>query len=155
MARTREYASTITVTADQLAQMRSAQRVVYRNGGFDTNHPDWNGLVTGLTGFGATILGLVFIASTPVGIAMGVTSIVASLFAIGKTGEALESLIKQGNDGMADGLEFFELNKRYDMLEIKFPFLEYSLSDGTVIRFVTGAGVPVRAHVAGSGWEIF
>ncbi len=47
---------------------------------------------------------------------------------------------------MADGLEFFELNKRYDMLEIKFPFLEYTLSDGTVIRFVTGTGMPVRAH---------
>ncbi|WP_264083823.1 hypothetical protein [Paenibacillus sp. BJ-4] len=33
MARTREYASTITVTANKLAQMRSAQRVIYRNGG--------------------------------------------------------------------------------------------------------------------------
>lgn len=30
-----------------------------------------------------------------------------------------------------DGLEFFELNKRYDMLEIKFSFLEYTLADGT------------------------
>ncbi|AET58099.1 hypothetical protein HPL003_06680 [Paenibacillus terrae HPL-003] len=113
--------------------MRSAQRVIYRNGGFQKNNPDYNLMVTGLAGIGATILGLIFVASTPVGIAAGVTSIVASLFAVGSSGKALESLIQQGNDGMADGLEFFELNKRYDMLEIKFPFLEYTLSDGTVI----------------------
>lgn len=42
---------------------------------------------------------------------------------------------------------------RYDLFQIRFPFLEFSLQDGTVIRFISGNGVIERAH-SGSGWEI-
>lgn len=81
MATSREYAASITVSFAQLEQMRDAQNYSYIHGHWGDGSANTVALTGALTGYSATILGLLFVTSTPAGIAVGVTSLVASLFA--------------------------------------------------------------------------
>lgn len=151
MATSREYAASITVSFAQLEQMRDAQNYSYIHGHWGDGSANTVALTGALTGYSATILGLLFVTSTPAGIAVGVTSLVASLFAT--IGNDVGHVIQNGVSSMTEMIRVLRPLTRYDLFQIRFPFLEFSLQDGTVIRFISGNGVIERAH-SGSGWEI-
>ncbi|MDQ0496893.1 hypothetical protein [Paenibacillus brasilensis] len=154
MARSREYAATVTVSRNELVKMSIAQDEVIRNGGFDSGRTDVAALIAGLSGIGATILGLMFIASTPVGIATGIASLASSLLGAG-TGSRVNDYLQDGVNGMNRIVNtIIDNDLQYDLYQIKFPFLEYTLQDDTVIRFITGNGVILKAH-SENGWEVF
>ncbi|AUO06179.1 hypothetical protein NS115_18915 [Paenibacillus jamilae] len=154
MARSREYATTITASPYQLLKMSEAQRVALESGNFRGGSANTAAIVAGLSGITATVLGLIFVASTPVGVAMGIASLASSLFAAG-TGSTVENVISNGIAGIDKINNQIALyGERYDLYQIKFPFLEYTLQDGTVIRFISGNGVVQKAH-SGNGWEVF
>lgn len=151
MATSREYAASITVSIAQLEQMRDAQNHAYLFGHWGDGTADKVGLTGALSGYSATVLGLLFVASTPTGVAAGITSLVAGLFSTvaSDTGRILQN----GVSYMTEMIRVLKPLTRYDLFQIRFPFLEFSLQDGTVIRFISGNGVIERAH-SGSGWEI-
>lgn len=154
MARSREYIATVTVSPYQLQKMSEAQRVALESGNFRGGSANAAAIIAGLTGIGATVLGLVFVTSTPVGVAVGITSLVTALFSAG-TGSTVEDVIDNGVRGIDKINNQIALyGGRYDLYQIKFPFLEYILQDGTVLRFISGNGVVQKAH-SGNGWEVF
>lgn len=137
MARSREYAATVTASPYQLLKMSEAQRVALESGNFRGGSANTAAIVAGLTGITATVLGLVFVASTPVGVAMGIASLASTLFASG-TGSTVENVISDGIAGIDKiNTQIALYGGRYDLYQIKFPFLEYTLQDGTVIRFIS------------------
>lgn len=153
MATSREYATSVTVTRQELSKMILAQRTILESGRFKTGVADKAAIIAGLGSIGATVLGLIFIASAPVGIAAGVAGLSLSLFGIGLGGK-MEDLLSYGINGMTDILtDITAYGNRYSQFQIKLPFLEYTLQDGTVLRFVQGRGVVERAR-SGGGWEI-
>ncbi|MFB5270009.1 hypothetical protein ACE41H_24950 [Paenibacillus enshidis] len=98
-------------------------------------------------------MALVFYTSTPIGVATGITSLAIALFGAG-TGVKTETVIRDGINGMSTVANQITLyGSRYDRYQIRFPFLEYTLQDGSKIRFISGNGVVERAHT-GNGWEI-
>ena len=128
MARSREYAATITASPYQLLKMSEAQRVALESGNFRGGSANTAAIVAGLTGI--------------------------TLFASG-TGQTVENVISNGIAGIDKINNQIALyGGRYDLYQIKFPFLEYTLQDGTVIRFISGNGVVQKAH-SGNGWEVF
>ncbi|WP_342419299.1 hypothetical protein [Paenibacillus sp. FSL H8-0168] len=154
MARSREYSATVTVSRKQLVKMSIAQDEVIKNGNFDNGRADTAALIAGLSGIGATVLGLIFIASTPVGVATGIASLASSLFSAG-TGSKVNDYLQNGVNGMDRIVKtIIDNDLQYDLYQIKFPFLEYTLQDDTVIRFITGNGVILKAH-SENGWEVF
>ncbi|MCW3795406.1 hypothetical protein OM416_27750 [Paenibacillus sp. LS1] len=153
MATSREYATSVIVTRQELSKMILAQRTVLESGRFKTGVADKAAILAGLGGIGATVLGLIFVASAPVSIAAGVAGLSLSLFGIGAGGK-MEDLLEYGIKGMTEILtDINAYGSRYSQYQLKFPFLEYTLQDGTVLRFVQGKGVVERAR-SGSGWEI-
>ncbi|MET3211379.1 UNVERIFIED_CONTAM: hypothetical protein ABIC26_004346 [Paenibacillus sp. PvR008] len=154
MARSREYAATVTVSRRQLTKMSIAQDEVIRSGNFESGETATATLIATLSGISATVLGLLFIASTPVGIATGIASLAASLFGAGM-GSSVNEYLQNGVNGMDRITNTIIANDlQYDLYQIKFPFLEYTLEDDTVIRFITGNGVILKAH-SENGWEVF
>lgn len=151
MATSREYAASITVSASQLDQMRNAQNNASLYGHWGDGSADTVGLASVLGGVATTLLGLLFVTSSPVGIAAGIGALVAGLGSgvANDTGDVIDNGVKELTE-MIPGLKALT---RYDLFQIRFPFLEFTLQDGTVIRFISGKGVIERAH-AGSGWEI-
>lgn len=146
----REYATTLTLTLDQLRKMRNAEQTVWDNG-FVPSSPNYEGIIGGLGGV-ATVLGLAFAASTPAGVAAGVISVLTSLAQTGGK-EALRDMYQTGFVGLNHPISFLENNSNYDMVEITLPFIEFNQS-GNIIRFVSGNGVVKRVHAVGSGWII-
>ncbi|MDK8193152.1 hypothetical protein QP794_23980 [Paenibacillus sp. UMB7766-LJ446] len=153
MATSREYATSITVTPAELGKMIIAQQTVLDSGKFSTGAADKAAIIAGLGGISATVLGLIFIASAPVSIAAGVAGLAFSLYSYG-TGGKMEDVLEYGISGMNKILsEINAYGSRYSQFQIKFPFLEYTMQDGTVLRFIQGQGVVERAR-SGGGWEI-
>lgn len=151
MATSREYAASVTVSLSQLQQMRDAQNYSYVYGHWGDSSADTVALSGALGGISATILGLIFVTNTAAGVTVGVASLVASLF--GGVGNDTGKVIQNGVSAMTEMARTLQPLTRYDLFQIRFPFLEFSLQNGTIIRFVSGKGVIERAH-SGSGWEI-
>ncbi|MBG9942093.1 hypothetical protein ABE237_12365 [Brevibacillus formosus] len=142
--RAREYAAKLTVNLDQLRKIERAQREVYDKG---LVKPSDTKLLTAL-GAVASVLGLVFVASTPAGVVAGVTGIVASITPSAK--DALESMVKAGYWELGYMEDYLVDNPRFNRMEIELPFIEYNVN-GETIRFITGKGIILRVH-NGSGW---
>ncbi|MBR0579159.1 hypothetical protein P9F86_19080 [Bacillus altitudinis] len=139
-----EYADRVTVDLDQVLNMQSAQRNVYKKA---FQKKDYSNLKDAL-GASSTILGLLFIANTPTGVVTGVTGLLAT---IAPSAQAeLDKLVKNGYYEMGDLQEFLHENKKYDLIDVQLPFIEYKVN-GKRIRFVTGTGVIKRVH-SKSGW---
>lgn len=62
----------------------------------------------------------------------------------------LDKLVKNGYFEMGELKEFLHKNKKYDLIDVQLPFIEYKVK-GKRIRFVTGKGVIKRVH-SKSGW---
>ncbi|MDU0329862.1 hypothetical protein RW092_06530 [Paenibacillus sp. 3LSP] len=141
----REYASEVTVSLSQIRDIVRAQRLVIDKG---IIKPSNNDLMSGL-GAVATILGLIFVQSTPVGVVAGVVGVL-SLMSPSEE-EAFKGLLEAGYSELAN-LEYFLVdNPKYDLIRVKLPFLEYTV-DGERIRFVTGKGVVTALHIKGGNW---
>ncbi|WP_341300661.1 hypothetical protein MHB44_20540 [Lysinibacillus sp. FSL H8-0500] len=69
----------------------TAQQVIYEKGLVKL---ETNSLITAL-GPVATVLGLAFVTSTPVGMAVGVTGVISGL--VGNAKAQLDSMVKNGN----------------------------------------------------------
>ncbi|MBN8203902.1 hypothetical protein [Bacillus sp. NTK034] len=139
-----EYAAKITVSLSQIRNMQRAQQDIWTEGFKNNNYSKLQSLL----GTTATVLGLVFVASTPAGIVAGVTGLVVGLAPSAKN--TLKNLVYNGYWEMGYLERFMEDNPKYDLMEVELPFIEYTV-DGKRIRFVTGRGVIKRVH-SGSGW---
>lgn len=140
----REYMGSITVNLSQAKQIATAQRETYAKGLVKLSS---NSLATAL-GTVATVLGLIFVTSTPAGVVAGVTGILSAL--LPNAEDDLRAMVADGNDGLQNIITFLEKNPKYTSVEMKLPFIEYVV-DGRTIRFVTGKGYPVRVRTS-SGW---
>ncbi|MCR8845312.1 hypothetical protein NQ117_16640 [Paenibacillus sp. SC116] len=145
MAFTKEYAKKVILSLDEVRKAKQAQTAMYEHG---FKKPNGDKLAQ-LVGASATILGLVFIASTSVGVAAGIAGILALLAPNEKA--ALESMINTGYKELDKIETFLETNTKYSHVEVNLPFIEYERQG---IRFVTGKGVVTRVKAKNGGWVI-
>ncbi|MDQ0492526.1 hypothetical protein [Paenibacillus brasilensis] len=146
MAFTKEYTASIVLNLDQVRQMQRAQRSVYDKGLVEQNT---NALADAL-GNTLSILGSVFFKYTAYSLAAGIASILLGMVPNEK--EALKDMVYNGYWEMGYLQDFLEDNQgRYDLIEVKFPFIEYETQG---IRFITGKGVVTRVHSTSGGWMI-
>lgn len=140
----KEYTEKIIVNLDQLRKIQRAQRVVYDKGIVKLSS---NELLTGL-GAVATVLGLIFVASTPAGVLAGVTGIVSGMSYSQKN--VLQTTVYNGYWQLGYMDDFMVDNPQYSLIEIELPFLEYNVN-GSRVRFVSGKGLITRVRTSG-GW---
>ncbi|OLP63623.1 hypothetical protein BACPU_29850 [Bacillus pumilus] len=139
-----QYAARVTLNLSQIRKMTSAQRNIFDKG-FDKK--DYSKLKDAL-GTSATVLGLVFVTSTPAGVVAGVSGLLATLAPSARG--TLKELVYNGYWQMGYLEDFLTKNKRYDLIDVQLPFIEYKVK-GKRIRFVTGKGVVKRVH-SKTGW---
>ncbi len=142
-----EYADTIIVTLDSLRKVQRAQRVTYDSG---IVSPNESKLIEAL-GPVASILGLVFIKSTPAGLAAGVISLFSTML-LPSDKSILKAQVYEGYWQLGYMIDFMEDNPKYDKIEILLPFIEYTVNSGP-LRFITGRGVIKKAHTS-AGWIV-
>jgi hypothetical protein len=151
MPRSREGTVTVTISKDNLYKLERAQRESMVKGIYNENS---GSLQTALGGF-LTALGFICSkAPTAVGVAIGVVSVANDLVPNEK--DILNNLSNSGLNWIREQYDFMYDNPEYDLIEIKYPYLEY-LDIGTTgknIRFVTGKGILTKVHVKGGGWII-
>ncbi|MBL4986945.1 hypothetical protein [Bacillus safensis] len=139
-----EYAARVTLNLSQIRKMTSAQRNIFDKG---FNKKDYSKLKDAL-GTSATVLGLVFVTSTPAGVVAGVSGLITTLAPSARG--TLKNLVYNGYWQMGYLEDFLTKNKKYDLIDVQLPFIEYKVK-GKRIRFVTGKGVVKRVH-SKSGW---
>ncbi|MEK4397023.1 hypothetical protein [Bacillus sp. FSL K6-2860] len=139
-----QYAARVTLNLSQIRKMTSAQRNIFDKG---FKKKDYSKLKDAL-GTSATVLGLVFVTSTPAGVVAGVSGLLATLAPSARG--TLKQLVYDGYWHMGYLEDFLTKNKRYDLIDVQLPFIEYKVK-GKRIRFVTGKGVVKRVH-SKTGW---
>lgn len=153
VASSREYYAKIRVKKGDISKIKSVQYAVITNG---LGQQDESSLANSLNAIncGATLLGLVFVASTPIGIASAVIGIVSGLGSSGISN--LEDLLNKGYIQLDQMLLFMNANPQYDMIEINLPFLEYKSTSGEVLRLCEATSSKAWAitatHTSG-GWQ--
>ncbi|MGZ9869904.1 hypothetical protein ACU3L3_15960 [Priestia endophytica] len=140
----KEYAARVTLNLNQVRKMQTAQRNIYDQGFKNNNYSKLKDLLS----TSATVLGLIFVTSTPAGIVAGVSGLVASLAPSAKS--TLQGLVYEGYWQMGYLEDYLADHPKYDQLDVLLPFIEYTV-DGKRIRFVTGKGVVKRVH-SKTGW---
>lgn len=140
----REYMGNITFNKTQLQNMMKAQRITYDSGLVSLSS---NRMITALSPL-STVLGLLFVTSTPAGIAAGVAGIYTGL--LSNTRETLKSLVMTGYWEMDYYEDLFNKYPQYTSIEAKVRFIEYVV-DGKTIRWITGKGYPLRIKTS-NGW---
>lgn len=143
MAFAKEYAATLTLNKDQVSKIAIAQRHIYDAG---IVNPNSNRLASLLSSV-ASVLGLAFVASTPVGLATGVTALVAGMLPNEKG--ILESMVKEGYWQLGYVEDFFRASNDYDLIQVQMPFIEYETAK---VRFVTGKCVIKKIHKKNGPW---
>ncbi|WP_432775130.1 hypothetical protein AAFJ72_18120 [Brevibacillus gelatini] len=143
--KSREYSKNLTVTLAELKKIKKAQRAMYKNGLVKLE----GNTLESILGTVSTILGLVFVTSTPTGIVAAITSLVASLGVSAK--DALKDMVYTGYFSMDELIEFLEENPKYSKIQVEFPFIEYYV-DGRTIRFVSGEGLVKKVYKENQGW---
>ncbi|NFR85915.1 MULTISPECIES: hypothetical protein [unclassified Clostridium] len=141
----REYVDSIIVSHDSLKKIQKAQKNIYRAGVYGYSE----GKLADTLSASSTILGLAFVASTPVGVAAGIVGLFATMGS-GSDKDVILDWIKTGYLEMGDMIDYFEENSNIDRMEIKFPFFEFT-QNGSTVRIVTGGGVIGKMH-SGHGW---
>ncbi|MDM5246024.1 hypothetical protein [Lysinibacillus sp. G4S2] len=144
----REYMANLTLSYSEVEKVMTAQQVIYEKGLVKLES---NSMITAL-GPVATVLGLAFVTSTPAGIAAGVAGIISGL--VGSAKAELDSLVKNGYWELGKTRDFLKNNPKYTHVELKLPFIEYTLDAKDKIRFITGKGVLVRVKTS-TGWIPF
>ncbi|OUZ06698.1 hypothetical protein [Bacillus pumilus] len=139
-----QYAARVTLNLSQIRKMTSAQRNIFDKG---FKKKDYSKLKDALGG-SATVLGLIFVTSTPAGVVAGVSGLLATLAP--SAHGTLKQLVHDGYWEMGYLEDFLTKNKRYDLIDVQLPFIEYKVK-GKRIRFVTGKGVVKRVH-SKTGW---
>ncbi|MFK4301990.1 hypothetical protein ABH892_002094 [Paenibacillus sp. RC254] len=146
MAFTKEYTASIVLNLDQVRQMQRAQRNVYDKGLVEQNT---NALAIALS-TSLSVIGAMFFKYTAPSLAAGIASLLVGMIPSEK--EALKSMVINGYWEMGYLQDFLEDNQgRYDLIEVKFPFIEYETQG---IRFITGKGVVTRVHSTSGGWML-
>ncbi|MGG1615149.1 hypothetical protein ACIFQM_23375 [Paenibacillus sp. NRS-1782] len=142
----KEYTANIVLNLDQVRQMQRAQRNVYDKGLVEQNT---NALAAALS-TSLSVIGAMFFKYTAPSLAAGIASLLVGMIPSEK--EALKSLVINGYWEMGYLQDFLEDNQgRYDLIEVKFPFIEYETQG---IRFITGKGVVTRVHSTSGGWML-
>ena len=150
MARTKEGATTVTISMDNLYKLERAQRESIQKGIYAK---DTSGLQTALGGF-LTALGFICAkAPTPYGVAIGVVSVANGMLDSDK--DILDKLSNSGLNWIRAQYDFMYDHPQYDLIEITYPYLDYLNVDGNGkdIRFATGKGSLNKVHLKnGGGW---
>lgn len=145
MAKRKEYIKNLTASHETLLKMQDVQLEAYDYINGDTSYENF---ITALGAF-STVLGLVFITSTPVGVAAGITGIITSISSSEK--QTLLGLIDDGIRGIARLSKFLRENQEYDLLKANFPFLEFIIEE---ISFIQGEPELTAVHGSGGWWTI-
>lgn len=132
MSRRSEYTSILTVSKNELEQMMYAQVQVYD---FIDEKINSSQLINAL-GPVSTILGLIFIQSTPVGVAAAVGSIISGITFNEK--EMIKAEIDAGLRGLVRLHQSISQNPNIQLAQVKLPFLEFIDYN---FRVVTGDGL--------------
>lgn len=141
MLRTSEYVSQLELSAADVDKMIDAQLAILNNGFKMTNK---DSLTTKL-GTVAGILSLVFLLPTPVALAAGVTSMIAS-------NESQRSmcinLCNNGIVGLVKIQSYFRNNPSVKRMRVKFPFLQFAdtANQFATFRIVQGDGLIVEIY---------
>ncbi|KFX54737.1 hypothetical protein FDF26_17260 [Clostridium botulinum] len=144
----REYAENIIVSLKSLKKIQRAEDSMFD---YITGDLDDGQLGSDLSAV-STILS-VFLLSTPAGAVSCCAGLLGGLLSSSDKKTVIK-LIEDGHRDIREKIYFLEDNPRYDKIEVKFPFIEYSTPKGD-IRFITGKGVYVRCHVKnGGGWDV-
>ena len=106
-----------------------------------------------LLGVYSTGLGIIagYFANPIVGIATTAVTL-APYFTINEKA-VLQSEVSNGTNWLNQQVRWMDANPKYDQIEIKYPYIQYGLSDGSYIRFCTGLGVVTSVHGSG-GWVV-
>lgn len=150
MARTIEYKETIILSRKNLDVLVEAQKYIRREGILNNDEYTLAEKLAGIVGGTATILGLAFVTSTPIGIAAGVTSVMLTLSTSAIVD--LDDLLTKGISDLGDLETWYKDYPDYDLIEVEMGFLEYPDQE---IRFVTHTSPKYikRIHVDG-GWHL-
>lgn len=144
----REYADNVLANISQLRKIQKFEEAVFD---YVTGDLDEDELSTSLAVV-STVLS-VFLCST----VAGAVSMCANLFSIALSGSdkrTVQNMIQKGYMDIGRKISFLEDNPQYDRVDVKFPFIEYTV-DGKQIRFVSGNGVIQRCHGTNSGgWTL-
>jgi hypothetical protein len=143
MGRRKEYIDTLILTKDKVYKVKRAQFEMRRYG---FEQEDESKLSDALVAF-SSVLSLAFMLPTPVTLAAGVISVVAS------GPSDLDTIIKvcrNGEDYLQEVYDFMYDNPEYDRVEVDLPFLEFVDEE---FRIVQGNGQVTRIH-SGSGWIV-
>lgn len=142
----KEYIGPIQVTVTELAKMNQAQLKMLEavNAGSTSN------LQSALNALSLTVgvIGLFLPGglATVAGLVSATSGVIGS-YEVNKT--TLASMMQNGCNSMGSIVgEIIDLTK-YDIFEIEFPFIEFT---NPYVRYVSGIGQVVRAHVKGGGW---
>ena len=142
----KEYSSKVTVNLDKILNMQIAQRETYEKGLVKYN----NQALIGALGPVSSVLGILFIQSTPVSVATAIGGLISTVLSPSLK-EMLKEMVYNGYYHMGEIVSFLKNNSKYDLCEVDFPFIEYTV-DGKIIRWVTGKGRVTKIHVKGGGW---
>jgi|GEM_PF-2294748 len=124
-----EYISNLIVSYDDVQKMQTAQLAAYD---YICGLKSYNELVVVL-GTAATILGLIFIKSTAVGVAAGLTSLLSGMSSSEK--ETLKDVTNAGVRGLASLSVYMYNNRtRYNLVKADFPFLKFVDENMTVVQ---------------------
>lgn len=145
----REYISELSLSLDQIRQMRSAQYQIYENA--FANKTSATTLAEKL-GSLSGILGLVFLTNTAVGVATGVFGILAGF--VPSEEKKLEEYVYAGSYHMQALEDFLVNNSEYDRIKVKLPFIEYDTPPSGKIRFVMAEGLITGARYPDGRWEM-
>ncbi|MGV7114915.1 hypothetical protein [Paenibacillus kyungheensis] len=144
----REYKAKLTMNREQMYKAARAQTEIYNRGFVEGN----SGALATALGSVATILGLVFVTSTPAGIAAGTIGLLTVMSPSARS--ILDVQVSQGYQELMRRVYFFDDFPNYDLLEVEFVFFE-DVIKGKTIRYVTSSyeGSRVtRAHIKNKGW---
>lgn len=144
----REYIENVVLNRNGIKAAKEVQKAV-KNKGLDLN--DYSALERAIAGIGgaASILSLVFAASTPASLALGITSVATSLMGTSERA-AVINMARVGLEYLNEVEDFMDANPRYDQVKVNLPFLDYTDKN---VRFVAGTGNITAVH-SGNGWII-
>jgi hypothetical protein len=141
----REYAERITVS---LADLRKIQRAEDAMFDYITGDLDNGELSRSLSGV-STVFS-VFLLSTIAGAVSCCSGLISGLLSDSEK-DIVTRLINAGHYDIRQKIYFLEDNPQYDLIEVNFPFIEFSTDSGD-IRFISGKGVYTRCHIKNKGW---
>lgn len=152
MAESYEYTQKLTFSLDELAKAVEVQAVLVH--GARTNRAS-NLVAASISslGVGSTLLGLLFVTSTPVGIAAGIASLTSTALGASLHNYFLGAL-EHGHEALTNRLAAFAksaIATKYKRIEFEVAFVEYNSISGKT-RYIIGAGPITRMQTNSGAW---